>query len=108
LTWAKDSIGLGKHLRGQTEHCILAVRGKPKLNLTGQSTLLRARGREHSRKPDEFYKLVEELCEEPRLDYFGREARPGWNVYGTNQLSLEESSGEGGLNKPSSTKEKQA
>jgi len=28
LTWAKHGIGLGKYLRGQTEHCILAVRGK--------------------------------------------------------------------------------
>ena len=93
LTWAKDSIGLGKHLRGQTEHCILAIRGKPKLKLTNQSTLLRAPGREHSRKPDEFYKLVDELCEGPKLDYFGRESRPGWHVQGT-ALGLDSHSGE--------------
>lgn len=88
LTWAKDSIGLGKSLRGQTEHCLLAIRGSPKLKTTGQSTLLTAPRREHSRKPDEFYKLVDELCEGPKLDYFGREPRPGWIVYGTNQISL--------------------
>ncbi len=93
LTWAKDSIGLGKNLRGQTEHCILAVRGKPKLKLTNQSTLIRAPGREHSRKPDEFYKLVDELCEGPKLDYFGREPRPGWHVQGT-ALGLDSHNGE--------------
>jgi N6-adenosine-specific RNA methylase IME4 len=83
LTWAKNSIGLGKWLRGQTEHCILAVKGSPKIVLAGQSTLLRAPSREHSRKPDEFYILVDSLCEGPKLDYFGRERRDGWTVYGT-------------------------
>jgi N6-adenosine-specific RNA methylase IME4 len=83
LTWAKDSIGLGKWLRGQTEHCIVAVKGNPKIRLTSQSTLLRARAREHSRKPDDFYQLVDSLCEGPKLDYFGREKRDGWTVYGT-------------------------
>ncbi|MGH8580657.1 MAG: MT-A70 family methyltransferase [Gammaproteobacteria bacterium] len=29
LTWAKDGPGLGDWLRGQTEHCLLAVRGRP-------------------------------------------------------------------------------
>ena len=86
LTWAKHSIGLGKWLRGQTEHCILAVKGCPKLKLTNQSTLLKAHRREHSRKPDEFYDMVTEICEEPRLDYFGREPRTGWSIHGTNQI----------------------
>ena len=48
LTWAKDRIGLGDWLRGQTEHCIMAVRGQPIVTLTNQSTLLRAPVREHS------------------------------------------------------------
>ena len=77
LTWAKHSIGLGKYLRGQTEQCILAVRRKPKLKLTGLSTLLRTLGREHSRKPNEFYEIVDEMCERPKLDYFGGESRQG-------------------------------
>jgi N6-adenosine-specific RNA methylase IME4 len=86
LTWAKHIIGLGRSLRGQTEHCILAVKGSPKLNLTNQSTLLQAHRREHSRKPDEFYDMVTEICEEPRLDYFGREPRTGWSIHGTSQI----------------------
>ena len=86
LTWVKPSIGLGRYLRGQTEHCVLAVKGNPKLKLTNQATILQAPRRQHSRKPDEFYKLVDEICEWPKLDYFGRESREGWIVYGTNQL----------------------
>jgi N6-adenosine-specific RNA methylase IME4 len=73
LTWAKDRMGLGDWLRGQTEHCLLAVRGKPLVTLTNQTTLLRAPVREHSRKPDEFYALVESLC--PGGE--GRVIRPG-------------------------------
>src|SRR5512132_1008107 len=65
LTWAKDRIGTGDWLRGQTEHCLLAVRGRPVVTLTSQSTLLTGPLREHSRKPDEFYALVESLCPAP-------------------------------------------
>ena len=81
LTWAKDRMGTGDWLRGQTEHCLMAVRGKPIVTLSNQTTLLHAPMREHSRKPDEFYALVESLCPAPlngRLELFAREARPGW------------------------------
>jgi N6-adenosine-specific RNA methylase IME4 len=83
LTWVKDRIGLGDWLRGQTEHCIMAVRGRPTIRLTNQSTALFAKAGPHSRKPDEFYRLVETLCPGSKLDYFGRETREGWAVYGT-------------------------
>ena len=59
LTWAKDRMGNGYWLRGQTEHCLLAVRGKPTITLTNQTTLLCAPVRGHSVKPLEFYDLVE-------------------------------------------------
>lgn len=83
LTWAKDKFGLGVWLRGQTEHCIMAVRGKPKINLTNQTTLLQGKAREHSQKPEEFYQLVDSLCFGAKLDYFARTKREGWEVYGT-------------------------
>ena len=44
LTWVKDRMGTGDWLRGQTEHCILAIRGKPTVTLTDQTTLLQAAG----------------------------------------------------------------
>ncbi len=78
----KPRLGLGNWLRNRTEHCLLAVKGSPKVSLTNQSTVLDAPGRGHSRKPDEFYELVESLCVGRRLDYFSREPRPGWEQYG--------------------------
>lgn len=82
LTWDKGRIGCGSWLRGRTEHCIVATRGTPTVTLAGQSTLLQASTREHSRKPDEFYDLVESLCPGTRLEWFARERRPGWQCWG--------------------------
>ena len=42
VTWAKDRMGFGLWLRNQTEHCLFAVRGKPIVNLTTQTTILNA------------------------------------------------------------------
>jgi len=86
LTWVKDRMGVGSWLRGQTEHCILAVKGNPEIHLTNQSTVIFGKVREHSRKPEEFYQLVESLCIGRKLDYFGRKRREGWDVYGTEEL----------------------
>jgi len=82
LTWAKDRMGIGDWLRGQTEHCLLAIRGRPIVTLTNQTTLLVAPMREHSRKPDEFYHLVESLCPGTKLEMFARQSRPGWQSWG--------------------------
>jgi len=82
LTWCKDRFGLGKWLRSQSEFCIMATRGQPKIHLTNQTTVLHAKMREHSRKPDEFYTMVESLCLGSKYDRFGREQRPGWIVGG--------------------------
>jgi N6-adenosine-specific RNA methylase IME4 len=77
LTWDKSgdqgsegkATGCGDWLRGQTEHCILATRGHPIVQLTNQTTLSRAKRRGHSVKPVEFYDLVESLCPAPRYAY---------------------------------------
>jgi len=83
LTWAKHRIGTGRWLRSQTEHCILATQGRPQVNLTNQSTLLRAPTRGHSRKPIEFYEMVETLCPAKRyLELFSRQTRARWDGYG--------------------------
>jgi N6-adenosine-specific RNA methylase IME4 len=82
LTWVKDRLGLGSWLRSKSEFCIMAVKGKPVVNLTNQSTVLFAPMREHSRKPDEFYEMVETLCPGRKLDFFSREPRRGWEQYG--------------------------
>jgi N6-adenosine-specific RNA methylase IME4 len=87
LTWVKDRIGAGNWLRGQTEHCVMAVRGKPTITCSNQSTVIHAQRREHSRKPEEFYRLVESLCPGSKCELFAREQRSGWVSYG-NQTTL--------------------
>jgi N6-adenosine-specific RNA methylase IME4 len=65
-TRRKDKMGTGDGLRGQTEHCIMAVRGRPVVELTNQSTALSGPLRADSQKPDQFYEFVESLCPAPR------------------------------------------
>jgi ParB/RepB/Spo0J family partition protein len=84
LTWAKDHMGAGDWLRGQTEQCVMAIRGKPIVTLTNQTTLLHAPVRAHSQKPPEFYDLVEGLCPAPRYaDLFSRHRHNDkWDCHG--------------------------
>jgi N6-adenosine-specific RNA methylase IME4 len=82
LTWAKDRMGTGEWLRGQTEHCLLAVKGRPVITLTNQTTVIQGPVREHSRKPDDFYTLVESLCPGSKVEFFARSQRAGWVAHG--------------------------
>ena len=90
LTWAKSKMGTGDWLRGKTEHCLMAIKGKPVVNLTNQTTLLHGEVREHSRKPEEFYKLVENLCPGSRLEIFSVQERKGWQSYGDEKRRFKE------------------
>jgi N6-adenosine-specific RNA methylase IME4 len=82
LTWVKDKMGLGDWLRGKTEHCILAVKGRPTILLNNETTVLEGPLREHSRKPEEFYALVERMCPGSKLEMFCRTPRDGWAKWG--------------------------
>jgi N6-adenosine-specific RNA methylase IME4 len=75
---------LGKWLRGITEHVIMAVRGKPIVTLTNQTSWFEAPTRGHSVKPPEFYDFVESLCPAPRYaDLFSRyKHNDGWDCHG--------------------------
>src|SRR5574340_162192 len=83
LTWKKDQFGTGEWLRGQTEHCLMCSRGKPTKLLTNQATIIEAPRREHSRKPQAFYDLVEKLCPGSKVELFAREKRDGWYYHGS-------------------------
>ena len=82
LTWVKDRMGTGEWLRGQTEHCMLAIRGKPAFLHGSHATVLEAARREHSRKPEEFYALVEATSPGSRVELFCRQQREGWRAFG--------------------------
>jgi ParB/RepB/Spo0J family partition protein len=82
LTWVKDRMGTGEWLRGQTEHCLLAARGKPVFVHGSSTTVLEAMRREHSRKPEEFYALVESTCPGSKVELFARQERGAWRAFG--------------------------
>jgi N6-adenosine-specific RNA methylase IME4 len=82
LTWDKQFLGAGYWLRNITEHCILAIKGKPYFNNTKWTTLITEKRTTHSTKPEIFYKMVNEICAGKKLDYYARKKREGWEVYG--------------------------
>ena len=80
-----DGRGVGFYFRNVTELVLFGVRGKNARTLQAgrtQVNLLATRKREHSRKPDEFYDIVEACSPGPYLEMFARGARPGWAVWG--------------------------
>ncbi len=82
LVWDKEKIGMGHWLRMQCEFCLLGIKGKPVYNNTKYRDIITEKGREHSRKPEIFYKMVEDICIGTKLNYFSRENRKGWFSFG--------------------------
>lgn len=83
LIWDKEKMGMGVWLRMQCEFCLLAVKGKPQYTNKIERDIIREPRREHSRKPEAFYKLVENICHgTKRLNFYSRENISGWVSYG--------------------------
>ena len=82
LTWNKEKMGMGNWLRMQCEFCLMGVKGSPILLRNDVRDIITEPRREHSRKPDIFYDIVDTLNIGRKLDYFSREQRKGWEVYG--------------------------
>lgn len=88
-TWVKRTVhwklafGTGYVLRNSTEHFVIAARGKPKTTNSTRS-VLEARLRKHSEKPDEIYPMAERLMPSARMraDIFSRTDRKGWTSFG--------------------------
>ena len=97
LVWHKvrkdggsDGRGVGFYFRNVTETLLFGVRGKNARTLDpgrGQTNLIASRKREHSRKPDELYPIIEACSRGPFLELFARGGRPGWTSWG-NEASL--------------------
>ncbi len=78
----KRAFGMGRTLRGEHETCLVATLGKPTVkNKSTRSTFEGTMGR-HSEKPEEFFDLVEALCEGPYVELFARRHRRGWQCLG--------------------------
>ena len=80
-----DGRGVGFYFRNVTELMLFGVRGKNARTLAPgrrQVNLLATRKREHSRKPDEQYAIIEACSPGPFLELFGRGTRKGWTTWG--------------------------
>jgi N6-adenosine-specific RNA methylase IME4 len=80
-----DGRGVGFYFRNVTEVILFGVRGKNARTLQPgrtQVNYLETRKREHSRKPDEIYPIIEACSPGPRIELFARGARTGWSVWG--------------------------
>lgn len=89
LTWDKETMGCGRYLRNVTEHCVLAVRGNPLIDLRNQRTIIREKRGEHSAKPEAFYSLVDQLCPGSKLEMFARRKRKGYTAWGSEMDKLD-------------------
>ncbi len=80
-----DGRGVGFYFRNTTELLLFGVHGKNARTLApgrSQVNVIKSRKREHSRKPDEQYKIIESCSWGPYLELFARGPREGWHVWG--------------------------
>lgn len=91
IVWAKrrkdggpDGRGVGFYFRNVTELILFGVRGSVRTlpPARSQVNMIESRKREHSRKPDEQYDLIEACSPGPFLEMFARHPRDGWQVWG--------------------------
>jgi len=91
LVWYKvrkdggpDGRGVGFYFRNVTELVLFGVKGKMRTLAPGrrQVNVIAKRKQEHSRKPEEFYDVIEQCSPGPYLELFARERRQGWTQWG--------------------------
>ena len=97
LVWHKirkdggsDGRGVGFYFRNVTELVLFGVRGKNARTLgpgRRQVNFLATQKREHSRKPDELYDIIEACSPEPYLELFARGSRPAWTTWGDQSIN---------------------
>jgi len=95
LVWYKirkdggpDGRGVGFYFRNVTEMVLFGVRGRIRTLKPGrtQVNVLLTRKRQHSRKPDQLYDLIERCSPGPYLELFARFQRSGWDQWGDEEL----------------------
>ena len=83
-----DGRGVGFYFRNTTEMVLFGVRGRMRTLKAGrtQVNMIKTRKREHSRKPDELYAIIEACSPGPYLELFARGRRRGWRQWGNEVL----------------------
>lgn len=88
FVWAKTNAdgswftGTGFTTRKNAEFCLIGKRGRSVRRCASVHELIVEQRREHSRKPEEFYRRVEQYAAGPYLELFARQKRRGWISHG--------------------------
>lgn len=83
IYWRKImSLGLGFWFRGRVEVCLFGVKGKIRAFNCQKQNFIQSKVREHSRKPDELYYIIESLDLNPKIELFSRYERKDWDAFG--------------------------
>lgn len=80
-----DGRGVGFYFRNVTEILLFGIKGDHNRTLSparSQVNLIRSIKREHSRKPDEVFPIIEACSPGPYLEMFARGKRDGWTLWG--------------------------
>jgi N6-adenosine-specific RNA methylase IME4 len=79
-----DGRGVGFYFRNTTEMVLFGVRGQLRTLTSGrtQVNIIKTQKREHSRKPDELYAIIEACSPGPFLELFARGQRADWDQWG--------------------------
>ncbi len=79
-----DGRGVGFYFRNTTEMILFGTRGKMRTLAQGRSqvNIIKTCKREHSKKPDELYQIIEACSPGPYLELFARGKRLKWNQWG--------------------------
>ena len=78
IIWDKINWGVGYFIRPQHEYLLLGIKGDVKVKAMDVPSVIREAKREHSRKPEVSYQVIERMSYEPRVEIFAREERKGW------------------------------
>lgn len=98
LVWYKirkdggpDGRGVGFYFRNVTELILFGTRGALRTFAPGrrQVNIITSRKREHSRKPDELYNIIESCSPGPYLELFARRPRTNWQQWGNEVLEAD-------------------
>jgi N6-adenosine-specific RNA methylase IME4 len=86
-----DGRGVGFYFRNVTEIVLFGVKGRLRTLDPGRSqvNIIPSRKREHSRKPDELYEIIEACSPGPYLEMFARGTRENWATWGHEADSYE-------------------
>lgn len=98
LSWfktknGKPQMGMGNYYRHSTELLLFGTRGKAPVKRHDALDFLAAPREEHSKKPDLFQYMIQDMSTGPYLELFARRALPGWSTWGLEAPSAPDDSG---------------